>query len=164
MKTGKTRFFLELVNKAILEFNQEEVFLLANNVSERCICSKFAMYLDWQIRHSSYDDYVVDVEYNKGNKGLENNPKVLDNKNIVVDLVVHKREYDRVYGFDNLICIEMKKSNDSRGMQGIESDEERLKKLTSYNYGFQYKIGLMIIANLKTKSLEIKSEYYLGWL
>lgn len=151
-----------IVNLAINKFNEREKYLIENNLSERCICSKFAMYLTNEISNSEFNNYSVDVEYNRGNNGINYNPKILSNKNIVVDLIVHKRGYDENFGYDNLICIEMKKSNDSRRTQGIMDDEERLKKLTNYQYSFNYQIGLMLVVNIKKKELYIKSDYYLN--
>lgn len=150
-----------IVEQAIIKFNNCEKYLLDNNLSERCICSKFAMYLRDEIKDSEFNAYIVDVEYNRGNNGICNNPKILNSKNIVVDLIVHKRGYDETYGYDNLICIEMKKSNDSRRAQGIIDDEDRLRKLTNYQYSFNYQMGLMLIADIKNKELYIKTEYYL---
>lgn len=150
-----------IVEQTIVKFNHNEKYLLENNLSERCICSKFAMYLSGEINNSEFNTYIIDVEYNRGNNGICNNPKMLNNKNIVVDLIVHKRGYDETYGYDNLICIEMKKSNDSRRAQGIIDDENRLRKLTEYQYSFNYQIGFMIIADINNKELYIKSEYYL---
>lgn len=151
-----------IVNLAISKFNEREKYLIENNLSERCICSKFAMYLSNEISNSEFYNYSVDVEYNRGNNGINYNPKVLSNKNIVVDLIVHKRGYDETLGYDNLICIEMKKSNDSRRTQGIMDDESRLEKLTNYQYSFNYQIGLLLLVDIKKKELYIKSEYYLN--
>ena len=105
--------------------------------------------------------FIIPYKRYKSNKSIGNNPKILNNKNIVVDLIVHKRGCDETYGYDNLICIEMKKSNDSRRAQGIIDDEDRLRKLTNYQYLFNYQMGLMLIADIKNKELYIKTEYYL---
>ena len=86
---------LEIVKSAIDHFNQYETYLISRDLSERCICSKFASYLEKAIEGTEYDTYHVDVEYNRGYEGREDNPKMLDNKKIVVDLIVHKRGYDQ---------------------------------------------------------------------
>ena len=103
----------------------------------------------------------VDVEYNRGNDFKENKPKMLFDGKIVVDLIVHKRGCDEIYGFQNYICIEMKKSNNNRREQGLQSDIKRLDALTSFEYGFLYQLGFIIIANIKTKKLEIYQEFCL---
>ncbi len=150
-----------IVDLAINKFNDKETYLLENNLSERCICSKFAEYLSIEIESSEFAAYEVDVEYNRGNHGVENSPKTLCDQKIVVDLIVHKRGHNNIAGFDNLICIEMKKSNDSRRLQGIRDDEDRLRKLTDYQYSFNYQIGFMIIADIKEKKLYIRNQFIL---
>lgn len=150
-----------IVDLAINKFNDKETYLLENNLSERCICSKFAEYLSIEIESSKFAAYQVDVEYNRGNHGVKNSPKTLCDQKIVVDLIVHKRGYNNIIGFDNLICIEMKKSNDSRRLQGIRDDEDRLRKLTDYRYSFNYQIGFMIIADIKEKKLYIRNQFIL---
>ena len=150
-----------IVDLAINKFNDKETYLLENNLSERCICSKFAEYLSIELESSEFAAYEVDVEYNRVNHGVENSPKTLCDQKIVVDLIVHKRGYNNITGFDNLICIEMKKSNDSRRLQGIRDDEDRLRKLTDYQYSFNYQIGFMIIADIKEKKLYIRNQFIL---
>lgn len=129
-----------LINNAIDKFNQNEQYLISRDLSERCICSKFATYLEKELFLSEFNDYIVDVEYNRGNGGNECAAKMLRGKKIVVDLIVHKRGYNPETGFDNLVCIEMKKSKYNRG-----SDLERLKIMTNPYCGFNYKAGFMII-------------------
>lgn len=154
----------DLVADAIRDFNIYEKYLLRNNLSERCICAKFATYLQERIRNSTFGDYIVDVEYNRGAKGKDYEPKRLanDNSPMTVDLIVHKRGYQanvhqhgvrKVIGFSNLICIEMKKSNDRRGKEGIAKDKERLCIMTRNYGGYAYSIGFMIIAEMKKHEL-----------
>ena len=154
--TGLQIKLKQLVENAIRNFNDSEEYLISRDLSERCICSKFAMYLDKAVQRSEFGDYHVDVEYNRGAEGSEYNPKSLENKKIVVDLIVHKRGYDINYGFDNLICIEMKKS----GNKDIEKDEERLETMTRTTSGFYYKIGLMLVVDMKQHSLRIHKEFH----
>ena len=52
----------------------------------------------------------------------------------------------------------MKKSTDRRG---CNDDEERLRKMTDYSYGFNYKIAAMILVNMKERKLEIKRVFKL---
>lgn len=146
------------IKRAVESFNQSEVYLLEHDLSEMCICARFAMHLSNEINNSVYhNDYIVDVEYNRGTQGDENRAKHYDGKKIRCDLIVHKRGYDPQLGFDNLICVEMKKSN---SRYSTESDEERLTALTNPEKGYGYRAGYMIIANLKAKKLEIKSRFY----
>ena len=132
-----------LVQQAIQTFNENERFLIENDLSERCICAKFATYLKSEIENSEFSDYEVDVEYNRGYLGMEYKPKGLDGKNITVDLIVHKRSYNPDEGgFHNLICIEMKKHHLK---EGIALDRERIKKLTNPAHGYCYKAGYIIL-------------------
>lgn len=114
---------MEIVDVAIKEFNSKEKYLIKNDLSERCICAKFAIHLSKALKNTRYQDYYV--EYNRGAYGKDIKAKIMEDKRIVVDLIVHRRDYDPEVGYDNLICMEMKKSTDRRG---CVNDEERLKK------------------------------------
>lgn len=148
-----------IVEAAIEKFNLQEQYLIKNDLSERCICAKFAMHLTQTLKNTQYEDYLVDVEYNRGADGYERAIKRIADTPITVDLVVHKRGYDCHYGFDNLICVEMKKSANRKG---CSKDEERLSKMTDTDYGFHYKLGAMIIIDSKSKQLRIKSLFCCG--
>ena len=145
-----------IVDKAIVSFNAKEEYLIRNDLSERCICSRFMLHLTNALKSTKYSDYVVDVEYNRGADGQERNIKRIDNSPITVDLIVHKRGYDCNNGFNNLICIEMKKSSDRRG---LNDDKERLRKMTGYDYGFCYKTGFMIVIDMENKALVINEQF-----
>lgn len=145
----------DIVDAAITTFNTEEAYLLHNDLSERCICSRFAMHLTKALKDTVYQDYIVDVEYNRGFDGKERSPKRMYDAPITVDLIVHKRGYDPNYGFDNLICIEMKKTTNRAG---CKNDIERLKNMVSFDYGYCYRAGFMILANMKSETLEIKEQ------
>lgn len=151
----------ELVLKAIEEFNHYEQYLISRDLSERCICARFSRYLENELCEFGFGDYTVDVEYNRGSEGVEHNPKTLNHKNIVVDLIIHKRGYDETYGFNNLICIEMKKDYKRLNM---DSDKERLRKLVKYRYHFCFEVGFMIIIHRNIKrqefELQIESSYF----
>lgn len=145
-----------IVDKAIVSFNSKEEYLIKNDLSERCICSRFMMHLTDALKNTNYQDYIVDVEYNRGADGQERNIKRIDDSPITVDLIVHKRGYDCNLGYDNLICIEMKKSTDRRG---LNADKERLIKMTNWDYGFCYKTGFMIVIDMKNKCLVIDEQF-----
>lgn len=146
----------QIVDDAIESFNQQERYLIETDLSERCICARFALHLSETIRGTDFKDYTVDVEYNRGADGYERAPKRMYNAPITVDLIVHKRGYDNKYGFDNLICIEMKKTTNR---QGCASDEERLKNMTDFEHGFHYKAGFMILIDMKNIKLRIKHAF-----
>ena len=148
---GYQEQILNVLNEAIVTFNSNERYLMINDLSERCICSKFASYLERAINKSSFKDYVVDVEYNRGYGGCDHNIKMLFGSRIFVDLIVHKRGYDNLLGFDNLICIEMKKANNT---SSLAKDKERLKALTDTSNGYDYKAGFMLV--IRENALEIE--------
>ena len=147
--------FLELkniVSKAIICFYQKDKYLLQNNVNERSWYSQMGIYLIKNLGGTEYNNYTFDCEYNRGCNLRDNAIKQLDGKNISIDLVIHKRGHDEIVGYDNLMCIEFKKSIN---LSDLQDDIERLEKLTSIDYKFNYKLGVMIIANMEKCVLEV---------
>lgn len=129
----------QLVEKTINKFNQNEKYLMENDLSERCICAKFMSYLERTIENSDFRGYEVDVEYNRGNDGKTYTVKELNGSKIVVDLIIHKREVQPDGGFDNLVCIEMKKNCNRRN---IRKDIIRLDKMTDLPLGLIIRLVL----------------------
>lgn len=148
-----------IVCKSLESFNASESYLIENDLSERCICARYALHLTEALEDSEYGDYFVDVEYNRGAYGKEYGIKKIDGHPITVDLIVHKRVYDTRTGFSNLICMEMKKSTDCRG---CDDDIERLRKLCSSSRSFRYSIGFMLLVNMENKRIEIKETILYG--
>ena len=146
----------EIIQSAIDGFNRNELNLIKFDVSERCICAKFASYVEKSIDNTEFKSYNVDVEYNRN----EYNIKRLDNNNarnngIVVDLLVHKRGINEPKS--NLICIEMKKGYRRLNKKRLEKDKDRLKNLTLENSEYHYLAGYMILA--ENSGLRIENEY-----
>lgn len=137
--TAKQAELKNIVEIAMSQFNASERYLLDRDLSERCICAKFAMYLEKALVNTHYSDYIVDVEYNRGMVGNEYAKKRLYGRDAIVDLIVHKRGYDEHCGFDNLICIEMKKRG---GEKHLEDDKNRLQTMTDSHCGFNYVLAL----------------------
>ena len=75
-----------LVQAALADFNLHERYLLEANLSERCICARFAMYLEKQLPAYQAEGYTVDVEYNRGMDGHDRSPKRLNDDLIIVDM------------------------------------------------------------------------------
>ena len=149
---------LHIMESAIERFNQADVYLLVNDLSERCICSRLAFYIQQELlRLYDFREYVVDVEYNRGSNELENIPKCLHSKNIVVDLIAHKRGFSRPYGFSNLFCAELKKTTNR---EGYDKDKQRLQDMVVPQYGFSYKAGYMVVADMREHKLYIEEKYY----
>ena len=61
-----------ILEAAINKFNENDEYLIKNDLSERCICSRLAFYLQQILMTSIYNEYIVDVEYNRGAKGKDN--------------------------------------------------------------------------------------------
>ena len=154
---------LRCVEEALDKFNENESYLIEHDVSERCICAKFATYLQKKLSNTQYKDYDVDVEYNRGYKGDAYAAKMMHGRRIVTDLIVHKREKNEEGEYDNLICIEMKKEYKHLDMS---SDKLRLEVMTDINRGFFYKLGLMVVARKSQEAhicgLYIDSIYFNG--
>lgn len=150
----------KILETAISRFNETDKYLIENDLSERCICSRFAFHIQQALIESEFHEYIADVEYNRGSEGKEKNIKVLRDKKIVVDLIVHKRGYFNDIGFDNLFCVEMKKSS---SRYGYDDDKQRLKDMTDIEYGYNYKRGYMIVADMKNNKLVIESEFLLNF-
>jgi hypothetical protein len=118
--------------------DSSDIFLVAevknilNGVAERNLCGRLAIYLTDKLRENGITGYYADPEYNRKQNGQVKT--ILDNEMNVVsiqcDLIVHSR--GKNINQDNLIAIEMKKSN--RPDSEKESDRKRLRALTKDSY------------------------------
>ncbi len=138
-KTEKQAQILFLVRTAISRFNKREKYLLENDLCERCICARFAMYVERALPGSPFKGYTTDVEYDRGMGGNDCGKKKIFSNDAYLDLIVHKRGYDDIVGYDNLFAIEMKKQGNS-----FEEDIERLQYLVENENGFCYRAGFAI--------------------
>lgn len=75
-----------LIQAALADFNLHERYLLEANLSERCICARFAMYLEKLLPAYQAEGYTVDVEYNRGMDGHDRSPKRLNDDLIIADM------------------------------------------------------------------------------
>jgi len=166
--------FKEVENKLELALNvlrANDGFLLQNNVSERSIAHKFALYLT--ILFPSYD---VDCEYNS-NVEADSKKKYIrllkesaahygllhkDEKdaeivyrNVFPDIIVHKRDSNK----HNLLIIEIKKSSNSKG---CDYDIEKLRKYTSPddNNNFNYPFGVLVYLGVADKLGSDRIEWF----
>ena len=126
-------------------------------INERSITHKFAEYLQQE-----FPDYNVDCEYNRHgfDKKILEIPKNeypswddKEAKTVYPDIVIHKRKTNS----DNLVVIEVKKSNSSQSLRKF--DEKKLQVFTNKTYGcssemhYCYDYGLFIefdLENLKS--------------
>lgn len=122
----------EKANEYFLIYDKE---LLESEVSERTLCGALMLHLHEVLKDSKYNNYNVDVEYNRNKNGrlktIIKTIEGLDSKIIKIncDLIVHSRGKNTKQ--DNLIAVEMKKSN--RCEQEKQSDRDRLICLTKEN-------------------------------
>lgn len=144
MKELKT--LINNVAEAFRLVYKNDKFLIENGLCERCIMVRFAHYLA-----DLYPDYDVDCEYNR-HKG--NVKKIIEDKNIFPDIIIHKRGTDS----ENFAVIELKnKANISN--DGRMTDKAKLKALTKsyndgekdslYNYGYKFGLAIEVSENLQ---------------
>lgn len=119
--------FLDSVNI----FLKEDVDNILSDVNERNLCARLACYLERVAKKHGINGYYADAEYNR-NQGkvktiLEEGMEVIT---INCDVILHSR--GAILKQDNLIAIEMKKSN--RTQEEKDSDRKRLRALTKDSY------------------------------
>jgi len=136
----------EKVRTALINLFKDDYQLLHINASERSISHKLAEHLQ-----KEFVEHKVDCEYNR--HGEE--PKRMnfvdvgeiaqddrEGKTVYPDIIVHRRGNDD----DNLLVIEIKKSN---SRSGKEQDLSKLTKFTGKQ--FSYKIGLFLSFDVTKK-------------
>lgn len=117
-------------NRAFLENDSN---LLISKVSERTLCGALMLHMHNIIFNTpEFENYYVDVEYNRNRDGKiktiqDESEKII---NIACDLILHSRGC--CVEQDNLIAVEMKKSN--RPQQEKDSDRHRLIALTKDSF------------------------------
>lgn len=157
--------YIELIQRAINRFNSDSdcINLIKCDVSERNLCAQLMCILKDELKSTEFSDYSVNIEYNRGMDGDLNKAKKIDDQLAVLDLIIHKIAPDPIVGFENLICIEMKK--EKRPSNEIQDDKTRLEILTNSTKGFCYKAGFMILVcqdpSNEKFGLYIESEYSL---
>ena len=122
----------DIFTKTIEIFFVKELDNILKDVNERNLCGRLAIYLDNLARENNLDGYFADPEYNRKQNGqiktiLDDEMNVI---NINCDVILHSRGNNTVQ--DNLIAIEMKKSN--RPDEQKISDKNRLRALTKDSY------------------------------
>ena len=122
----------EVFEKSLEEFLGREVQNILSGVSERNLCARLAMSLQKYANEHGYSDYYADPEYNRKQNGkvktiLDDDMQVV---NITCDLILHSR--GEIMERDNLIAIEMKKSE--RPEEEKISDRARLRTLTKSSF------------------------------
>ena len=130
----------ERLDRALRRLLEGDRYLLENDLSERCIAARLAMYL-----REEFKQHDVDVEYNreadvtKRLRGLPDECYRRRNRQIearvaVPDIIVHHRGF---HG-PNLLVIEMKKTSNPAGM-----DCDRLR-LAAFREQLGYSFGALV--------------------
>ncbi|MCK9622892.1 MAG: hypothetical protein M0R47_20450 [Methylobacter sp.] len=122
----------ELMNLSFDEFLITEADNILAAVSERNLCGRLSIVISRNLSRFGLEDYFVDPEYNRKQNGRIKT--ILDEHFEVVtincDLILHSR--GATVEEDNLIAIEMKKSN--RSQKEKDNDRKRLRALTKASY------------------------------
>ncbi|MDA1800414.1 MULTISPECIES: hypothetical protein [Bacillus cereus group] len=122
----------ELFESANNKYLADQKKLIKSEVSERTLCGQLMLYLNNEKEETLYKQYYVDVEYNRNVNGRLKTIKDGEGEIITIncDLILHSRGENLVQ--DNLIALEMKKSNGRKSEK--EKDRERLKALTRQSF------------------------------
>ena len=131
---GEVRERLERALHRLLEGDR---YLLENDLSERCIAARLAMYL-----REEFAQHDVDVEYNRAGdvakrlRGLPDGCYRRRNREIeapvaVPDIIVHYRGIEG----PNLLVIEMKKTSNPAGMDGDHLRLAAFREQLGYSFG-----------------------------
>ncbi|MBN8241133.1 hypothetical protein JF541_18410 [Marinobacter hydrocarbonoclasticus] len=160
----------KMFKQALKCFVADEAESMRSGVSERMLCARLGIPLERLARESGYKAYYADVEYNRKQDGKIKT--ILDGDyqeiQITCDLILHSR--GAVVQKDNLIAVEMKKSN--RPEDSKNKDRNRLRALTKESYDdvwssgdgtlpehvCGYSLGVFIDIDLESSTLDI--EYY----
>jgi len=140
----ESREIKERVQAAIDQLKKSDIYLLENNLNERCIASRLAMYLQ-----NAFTEFSVDVEYNR--KGV--NPKAVglpeecgnrrdDEGHVLVvpDIIVHSRGEKG----PNILALELKKSTNR---ESRDCDSKRI-------HAFREQLGYICAATIECETRE----------
>jgi len=162
------------IEYAVNIFLHKEKFLLENDVNERSITHKLAIYIE-----NEFKDYDVDCEYNRmtdetGNcdpkrvkttieKYIDERVKPEDIKpddskatTVYPDIIVHKRGNNNA----NLLVIEVKKSSNKKNNK--KNNEKDIEKIKAYCRELEYENGLFLILPVK-KDLDVSDFKMYDW-
>lgn len=155
---------------ALSQFIREESDHIRTGVSERNLCARLAPVLECVAIDHGLVGYFADAEYNRKQNGLIKTiiDENMEEVKVQCDLILHSR--GKYVERDNLIAIEMKKSN--RPGKEWKSDRTRLRALTKSSYDgiwsndgethpehvCGYELGALVV--LYEKKQEFQVEYF----
>ena len=131
------RELLARISKSISKVYELDRYLIDNEVHERTIVGRFAIYFQEELNQCGYSHYNMDIEYNRNYSGKKQTNNFKDGT--LPDVIVHNRGSNDY----NLCIIEFKtgwgESNDR--------DLSKLKDFTNENDRYKYGIGYSITIN-----------------
>ena len=149
--------FEEIKKKVLDSINElyfKDYYIIDNDVNERSITHKLAIYLQNQ-----FTDYDIDCEYNRNMKSPKEIVFIETSKKgkVFPDIIVHKRGEDS----NNLIVFEIKKcKNDNVTDRYLETKKHDIEKLKGYvnnndEVSLKYKYGFFLEIHKNFFILEI---------
>lgn len=163
----------DLFERSFEMFIDSDLESILANVNERNLCGRLSIHLSGLLNEYGLGNYFVDPEYNRKQDGRIKT--ILDEDFEVVtincDLILHSR--GNTVENDNLIAIEMKKSN--RPQEEKNSDRKRLRALTKSSFDdvwsadgqvhpehvCNYKLGIYLELDIPTRTF-ILEQYERG--
>lgn len=145
----------ERLKRALQRLGDEDALLLENDLSERCIAARLALYLQ-----PEFTGHKVDVEYNRAGeikkrvplseecdtrKNREGNPLA------VPDVIVHHRGDNA----ENILVLELKKTSNPAGW---DCDRERVRAFREH---LDYEFAALI--ECETREGEVASIVIADW-
>lgn len=149
--------FEEIKKKVLDSINElyfKDYYIIDNDVNERSITHKLAIYLQNQ-----FTDYDIDCEYNRNMKSPKEIVFIETSKKgkVFPDIIVHKRGEDS----NNLIVFEIKKcKNDNVTDRYLETKKHDIEKLKGYvnnndEVSLNYKYGFFLEIHKNFFNIEI---------
>jgi hypothetical protein len=144
---------LDKVARAVHDLYAREARLFEQDLGERALTHRFAVYLEHR-----FPDWSVDCDYNRLGDRRPLLPKAsivsTDDelgKSIFPDVVVHRPGVP-----DNLLAVEIRKQ---RNHQPLEHDRQKLRVLTDPHLWFAYQAGVCLVLG---RAGVAASEVYVG--
>ena len=145
VKFGKVELDLvSLIDKALNKTLQQDGDILRRGRSERLFASRLAYDIQKLLNDFFQEENSLraDSPYNKHFNGS----KKLDDRNIEVDLAVHKRGVDDF----NFLVSEIETNNNP-----VHDDLWKIETMTKKNGKYHYKLGLYLVVGVESKAGEI---------
>jgi hypothetical protein len=94
-KKNCKRTILDYLEQVILFVYKQDLDVLTNKVSERCVCARLAYYLEKILERTFWDNYYVDVEYDRMEKASLK--QIHGDKQHICVLLIYNRGNNKPY-------------------------------------------------------------------